>query len=204
MATDAVERVLTRYRESEYQEPIRHTINFLIAYWNSKHAEDQISAAFTAFETIVNGIGEVRGESHILDQSDFTELRKEVQVLIKEFAKKKGLDKDTRKRLYDKIGELQRPAITPRAVALVEEYGVEWHDLFRDAIPEPILTTELQKAYGRRSVLVHAGRVDDYGTLLANAASVHALAERLIYSLLGGQREWLHPVAYYYAQPRWI
>jgi hypothetical protein len=199
MKPDAIAGVLRHLGQSPYKEPIRHTLNFLLSYWSSDYAENQISAAFTAFETIVNGIGEVRGDSKTLDDPTFEELQERLQASIKEFAKEKGLDSSTRKRLYEKLGELQRPAISPRAAALVEEHEVSWRDLWRVAdVGSLDLQRELAQAYGRRSVLVHAGRVEDYGALLSDAARVHALAERLLFRLLGAQPEWLGPFAYRY------
>jgi hypothetical protein len=199
MKPDAIAAVLHHFPQSPYKEPIRHTLNFLLSYWDSAYAENQISAAFTAFETIVNGIAEARGDSKTLADPTFEELQEHLQGSIKAFAKEKGLDSSTRARLYGKLGELQRPAISPRAAALVEEYGVPWRDLWRVAdVGSLDLQRELAQAYGRRSVLVHAGRVEDYGALLSDAARVHALAERLLFRLLGAQPEWLGPFAYRY------
>lgn len=204
MGSEAVGVVLSHYGESPYKEVMEHTISFLLAYWNSQFVENQVSTAFTAFETIVNGISEVRGESQILDEELFSELRARVRTTIKEFAEAKGLASTTRARLYEKIGELRRPAIVARTVALVEEHDLSWKDLWPAEIQGTAVTLPgvLRVAYARRSTLVHAGRVDDYTALLQDAASVHALAERLVFRLLGCDNKWLDHFAYYYARRR--
>jgi hypothetical protein len=201
MQPDALKTVLEEFATSPYREPIQHAISFLLGYWDSYYAENEIAAAFTAMETIVNGISEVDGESKILPDEIFENLTKDVRKAIKEFAKANGLDATTRARLYEKVGELQRPAITPRTTGLMEKYGVEWRDLWPVRTGgEPKLQSELSSAYERRSGLIHRGRVDE--ELLADAASVHALAERLVFKLIGGRDEWVNYFAYWYAARR--
>jgi hypothetical protein len=92
-----------------------------------------------------------------------------------------------------KLSELQRRPIVPRAVSILNRYGVRWQGL-RSGDAE--LEGELNEAYARRSKFVHTGRIDNYADAVADADWLHTLAERLVYNLLGGKKEWLQPFAY--------
>ncbi len=186
---------------SPYRLPIEKAINFLLAYWQSRFIEDRVAAAFTAFETLVNGIAAIDGTAHTLPNETFRALSENVKDAIKVFATKEALPAQTRARLYEKVGELQRVALGASAETLLERHSVEWRDLWRlqSASDNQALRREVGRAYGLRSALLHAGQMDALDDLLADAASIHALAERLVCRLLDVKDEWLDHLAHHHA-----
>lgn len=182
-----------------YRESVEHAIYYLNAHWRRGTIEARLANAFTAFETLVNGIDSVDQTDTTLTQPVFKSLRTILETHIKRFSIDHGVDKLVRKEIYAKLSELQRRPIISRAISKFNKYEVRWKE-FRsnDATPEEALS----KAYERRSKFLHTGRIDDYGDAVADADWLHTLTERLVYNLLGGKKEWLHPFAY--PSKRWI
>lgn len=87
----------------------------------------------------------------------------------------------------------RRAPIIGRAAEIFLKNGVEWADLWRGSTD---LEQELSDAYDRRSKLMHAGKVDDYPVIWSDFRRVHALTERLVYKLIGGEDAWVDSQAY--------
>ena len=115
-------------------------------------------------------------------------------------AVKEGLDAGVRKRLYEKVPELQRRSLVPRVCDLVGRWNVEWRDLFP---PHAALEEELREAYHRRSLLVHEGESGDWLALMRDSRRVHALTERMVYKILDVPDAWTEPRSYEYASWHW-
>ena len=86
----------------------------------------------------------------------------------------------------------QQP-IRQRIVTLLTNTGVEWKDLWPDGVD---LEDGLYAAYMVRNSFVHEGVVADRENATRQQMRIRSLAERLLYLVLGGRREWLDDLAY--------
>lgn len=187
--------VVELFKESPYKEPIEHTINYLNGVWDDRTIESIITTSFTAFETIINGVSDIDNNIDIIDDDHFKAIRKKIESTIKAYCLDNKFDGDVRSELYRKLPEIQRSAIIPRSLAILERYGISYHDIIKN---EDTLEKWLRDVYSQRSLLIHTGRVPNLFKLGREAYRIHALTERLVYELVGGKKEWLDPMAYGY------
>lgn len=184
--------LLKRLLASQYKGSVEVAVNYLNSRWGREFIESKLVSAFTAFETLVNGIDSMDGTDVTLSTPLFRSLRKELEREIKRFSIEHGVA-EARAEMYTKLGELQRRPIIPRAVSILKRYRVRWNDLWTD---NANLQDALNELYRRRGTFIHAGRIDNYGDAISDTERLHTLAERLVYNLVGGKTEWLHPFAY--------
>jgi hypothetical protein len=83
--------------------------------------------------------------------------------------------------------------ISKRASDLILKLGLQWVDLWPSGVQ---LEDGLRAAYSVRNEFVHEGAVTDREHAMRQQMRIRALAERAIYSMLGGKLEWLHYLAY--------
>jgi hypothetical protein len=177
-----------------YRRPIKHAINYLNINWKRESSiEIKLMGAFTAFETIVNGRGEVEKSNLTVSSKDFRKLRIVLKKKIKEFSTEHQWNKEVREEIYSKLCELQYRPIVPRALSLLKRYKVGGEDLWPDNVS---LEEGLKQVYARRSQFIHRGQIDNYNEAMNDTGRIHTLTERLVYALLGGKKEWLWPFAY--------
>lgn len=184
-----LDKILQTFINCPYKKPIEHTINYLNINWKRESSiERKLMGAFTAFETIVNGIGEVEQSNLTVSSADFRKLRIVLKKKIKEFSTEHQWNKEVREEIYSKLCELQYRPIVPRALSLLKRYKVGGEDLWSDNVS---LEEGLKQTYARRSQFIHRGQIDDYNEAMNDTDRIHTLTERLVYALLGGKREWL-------------
>jgi len=188
-----LDEMLRSFLACPYRESVEHTVNYLNAHWGREFIESKLANAFIAFETLVNGIDSIDGSNATLAAPLFRDLRTKLESHIRQFSIDHRLNECTRMEMCRKLSELRRRPLVPRAVSLVSRYGVRWQDLWPGGAN---LERELSKAHARRNRFIHSGRIDDFGDAVVDADRLHTLTERLLYNLLGGKKEWLHPSAY--------
>jgi hypothetical protein len=193
LGQDGLAQIYRNYIDSPYRESIEHAITYLNAHWHQGFIEEQFANAFTALETVVNGVNAVDGDDRSLSNEDFKDLRRDLEESIAQFAARKNLDKRWRAETYERLSELRRRSIVPRALELVDRYSVPWQIMWRG---DADIGSELREAYKRRSVFLHTGRIVDYDEVHADSVRVHFLAEQLVYRILGAKKDWLHSFAY--------
>ena len=132
METSALDKACKGYVVSRYRKVLDLTIDYLVARWRGDTIESMATTAFTAFETLISGIGEIEGTSTTIPESDVSELHPLLQDQIRVFAKARDLPSTSRGELYAKLSELRRRSIVSQAVELVTRLNVEWNDLFPD------------------------------------------------------------------------
>jgi hypothetical protein len=186
-------------RRSPYREALVIAIAFLIDTFGDRWLEERATSAFTALETIVAGINQVDNIEYILDEDTFNALRKQIRATVKSLDAQ-GVTRDQRRAIYAKLPELNRPPIVPAMVRVAKRFGVNTARIWRIAAD---VEQVLGKAYGRRSALTHTGRLVDPEATVVDYPRVHALAEQIIYKMLGARDQWLDYSAYYHVPQEW-
>ena len=87
---------------------------------------------------------------------------------------------------------LTRKPIAKRVAALSAEFGVKTVDLW---LPSLGVETGVSQAFRYRNAIVHRGEILDATAAWIAALRVRALAERLVYAILGGDPSKLYPRA---------
>jgi len=189
MAPDGLNAMVAALQRSEYREVLQTAMEYLVTGFDTRVAESSLVSSFTALETITNGIAKVDQTDEILDRRVFTKLKKDLKSAISSHAKREGMADTVLPLIFAKLGELNRPAITPRVCALIERFKVEWKDLWPDAP----LEMGVQKMFRVRNEFVHTGHIDMSGRAYIAARRAHIVCERLVFQILGGKWEWEDP-----------
>lgn len=193
LGQDNLAQIYRNYVDSPYRESIEHAVIYLNAHWQQGFIEEQFANAFTAFETVVNGVTAVDGNDRSLSDEDFRDLKRSLAESIANFAAVNNLDNRWRGEMYARLSELGRRSIVPRALELLDRYSVPWRIMWRGGAD---IGSELREAYKRRSIFLHTGRIVDFDQVRADSVRVHFLAEQLVYRILGANKDWLHSFAY--------
>jgi len=186
MAPDGLNTMVTALRQSPYREVLLTAMVYLVTGNDTHTAELSLVSSFTALETITNGLGKVDRTDQILDSEAFRKIRKQIEAGIESHAKSEGFADHLVRLIVAKLGELNRPAIAPRLCALIEHYKVDWKDLW----PDDPLEVGVRKMFKVRNDFVHTGHIDMTGRAYIAARRAHVLGERLIWQILGAQRQW--------------
>ena len=178
---------------SPYRESLLLSMLYTVSAQNARFVETALLHAFTAWETITNGVSRVEKADKILDGTTFGKLRAELSVLIKSFVDREKVRSEIVLDLESKLGELNRLSFASRAAALLERYSVPWGDLW---LPGSDLLPCLRQVAKRRNDFVHRGDIGDLTLASIDARRATVLVERLIYRIVGGDDGWLDPFAY--------
>ena len=187
MDATSLDQLYSRFIALPYRESIYNAISFLLATFDTTTIAPAVTSAWTALESVVDGVTRHEQRVHTLNDSTFRGLRKILERDIKAFLP--GPDhKNTRRDIKNKLSELRLRPFVRRVVELIEREEIEWHNLFPENVD---LEAALTAAYARRSALIHRGEESAIRVFHADLFRVHALAERLIYCLIGGRPDWL-------------
>ncbi len=115
---------------SPYRESLLLAMLYTVSAQNARFVETSLLHAFTAWETITNGVSSVEKKDKILDGGIFAKLRAELRVLIKSFVDRENLRSEIVSDIDPKLGELNRLSFAPRAAELLERCKVPWEDLW--------------------------------------------------------------------------
>jgi hypothetical protein len=181
-----------------YSKAVFLSMAYVIHAFGDRQVESNIALGFTALETLVSAIGELDRTSYILEDDDFDPFAKAMKKAIKDYGKSQSWSSELKALLYKKLGELQRAPIIPRVVALVNSRSIEWEDLWPEGMA---LEPALQGEFNVRNTLIHTGFIEDPWRAIAAKYRVHALTERLLYSIIGGDPNWRDPDAYRHCRP---
>lgn len=180
-------------KTSPLQRALLLSMLYAVSAQHARFVETRLVNAFTAWESITNGVSGVEGTEKILPSSVFKELRSELHRLLETFITRKGLHAKLTSDLEAKLGELNRHAFATRATALLERYHVPWADLWQ---PGSDLLACVRQLALRRNDFVHRGDIGNLTLADIDARRALVLVERLLYRILGGDDNWLSPFAY--------
>lgn len=117
MAPDGLNSMVMALHGSQYRDVLKTAMEYLVTGFDTRVAESSLVSSFTALETIANGIAKTDKTDEILDRSVFTTLKKHLKSEISGHVKKEGMPETAIPLIFAKLGELNRPAITPRVCA---------------------------------------------------------------------------------------
>lgn len=189
MDRDALSVVKRNIDSLPYSDAIFNSIGFAIEGFRARLIGAQLMNTFTAFETLVSAITEEDGTAFPLDRETFSELRNELQAQIKQFFPGGDTDrKRVREALYRNLGRLRRSPFPMRAASLIRRRSVQWKDLWPQGTK---LEDAVSAAYTRRSELLHTGNLPNSNYWYRDLFRIHALTERIIYSEIGADPNWM-------------
>ncbi len=180
-------------RASPYKDALLLAMLYLVSAINARFVETSLLEAFTAWETLTNGIGAADGEEWILDPPVFKELRARMKNVLSQFIADHTLPLTVSSAVASKMSELNRPSFAQRASNLLERENVGWQDLWKTSTS---LIARVRELADRRNQFVHAGKIDNPTLTSIDARRAIVLVERLIYRLIAGDDQWLDPRAY--------
>jgi hypothetical protein len=194
---DGLGKMIARFRDLPFKTAASSAIVYLIASQHSEHVESHLVNAFTALESLVSGWGEAHGTNHTLSSAHFKQLCKTLKVDVSAFATQSGLGPNTVREMLDKLPELRRRPIVDQVIDLLHELDVPWQDLWPEGAD---LRMGIKEAFGRRNRFVHAGQLSSVAQAHVDATRIHAIAERILFLLIGGELGWQDFRAYEHIQ----
>jgi hypothetical protein len=187
-------QMLTNLRASPYRDVLLSAMSHAIASLGGQYVEAALVNNLTALECLVNGVGRIDQTDRLLDAPMFERLRESLHGSLDEFARLNPSITETISTIKeDKLGGLNNRPLREKLVALAKRFPIEWSDLWTDA---PDLGVAIRGVFRRRNKLIHAGAATSPRRIFIDSCRVHALVERLIYAMLGGDEEWLDSQAW--------
>lgn len=200
MAREDLGDLFASFESLEFRDAVFHAIGFLIGAVSERYVEVQLMNAFTALEAIVSGFCRSENLEFIVAPRFHNDLRKHIKKQIHDFVKEdnrvpSGYAEPIRDALTRKMAgsHTRRRSFADRVVDLVEGSGTPWRGLWPEGTN---LRAAISDAYARRSKLVHGGKRSDAVPAIVDVFRIHALTERAIFRLIGGDPNWVAPTAY--------
>lgn len=205
MESHDLDYLLQSLRDLGYAESVYHAIGYLIGTVSYRFIEGQMMSAFTAFEALVSGWCRYHNVEFIIESDPHKEIAGRVKNELKDAIRdhpdiiEASEAEDSKEGVYDALrrkmaeSHTRRRSFADRAQDTVEGSGVGWKDLWPE---DTALRTAISRAYSRRSKLIHEGKRPDDPPSWVDIFRIHALSERIIYNLIGGEERWLSPGAY--------
>lgn len=190
---ESLNTMIENVERLEWKDSILSSIIYLNDVYVDGFIEQHLTNSFWALETLVNGIAEAEGSDIIMKESLFRRFRDQLKPEVTAFCKEHGIDRKRRGMIYAKLKELQRSPLIPRILEIADRYGIECRD-FADSKAE--LNSWMKKAYRRRSLLQHRGKIENFPEVIEDYHRVHALTEKIIAKVCGVREEWIAPGAY--------
>jgi hypothetical protein len=193
MQPGALDTLYQRFRLSPHKEVIGRVAMYLAEAFHQTYIETQTLYAFTAFEALVNALGE-HAPNFVMEKAAFRKLRKRLEGGIKNAAAECGLTVSQVREINNKLGELHRRPFLTRSVEVVNALGINWRDLWPGV---DNIETALRSGYSRRSTFVHTGDLENPDASARDVIRFAALSERIVYALLEGDEAWLAPIRWH-------
>ena len=190
---DVLDHMVRALADTPYRKVLESSMQHVTAANQAPFVEAAFVSAFTALETLTNGINKIDKSHKILGSADFSRLRSTVKGAIATYLANRA-DADTiLQRVEKKLPELNRPPVVDRVEELIVKHGVEWSDLWPQ---DTDLQDALQKLFKRRNDFIHSGQLISVTQADTDAKRTTILTERSIYALLNGDPGWVSHLAY--------
>lgn len=190
---EAIGSMISRFRGLAFKEAASSAIIYLIESRHSEHVESHLVNAFTALESLVSGWGEAHQTNHTFGSSQFKRLRALLGDNVRTFGEQSGTAEERTQDAIDKLQELRRRPIVNQVIDLINELDIPCHDVWPAQVD---IRTGLKDAFGRRNRFVHAGQLHSVRQAHVDATRIHAIAERILFRLIGGDFAWQDYRAY--------
>jgi hypothetical protein len=187
MPPDALGGLIDRYKALPYREALEPAILYLNVAASAEYIEIALVNAFTGLEAVVAALASHEGYGTVLRSTSFRSMSKRLRAAIATMAADEGWDEDTTESLKKKIPELRRRPIVDQVLRTMHVLNVKPSDLWPNG---EFGEQAIAAAFGRRNRFIHNGHLGSVDQAHADALRIHVLAERLIFSVLGGDPEW--------------
>jgi hypothetical protein len=168
-----------RQRGFDLSRPLEYLINA------SEHAEgsqiQKFASAYLALENLLGIFLEKERRVLSLDQQTFAN---ELEPKIKACIKSVVLDRETRRLLYEKLRDINRPAFSTTLDDCLKANDVLWHDLYPDNH-----TLKRPDFIAIRNELFHTGSRTSKARLVLETLRVRSVAYRLLLRYLGWKKD---------------
>ena len=174
-ARDFLKKSFTEYRRLRSEKiDLFLPIVYYLTGCESKYVEEQFTLFFLALERIKDTYSQKDSNlAEISAKQEYEGLEK----LLKSVIKNNVSDKAIRKRIYEKLRELNRPSLKSCLDVLMKNLDIDWEGIYsRNETPTIIET---------RDQLFHSSQALDLKYLIKETRRLQALVERIILSILG-------------------
>jgi hypothetical protein len=183
LKTGLFQTLLTNLTQSAMKDPIRQSIRFLLASYEGYFPEARLGALYSSLEGLVHARNQVEGRTWLLGSSRFKRLAAKIEEVIREHV----VDADTANQMVRKLPELRRPSYADRLLELLRADQVAIENLWPSNLNAE---SELRGALDRRNILIHQGKVLDWGRFpdyyyFVDLKRLSMLVELWILKLLG-------------------
>jgi hypothetical protein len=169
--------LLQNYLNSPYKDVIRRTIPNLITTYEDGYIESHLSSAYSALESMVDGIGDIEKITYSISSNPFKRLTKKIKELLNTEIE----DQVIRESIKNKIPELRRRSFQERLFALLEIQNVSMDMIWP---PDTDQDSEFHNLIKRRNLLIHQGQVENRSMMIFDLSRVQRLVELWILRLL--------------------
>ncbi len=180
---------LQQLREENFD--LQLPLIYHIAATETTHLEEEFAILFLALEKIKDMFAIREELTENLSGNELSTIEKEVRKLIKTNI----THKETRKKVYEKIGELNRPSLSYVLTVLFNKHKVKWHDLY------PHQTDGAFPFIKTRNKLFHSSSKVDDDKLIKETYRLRYILDRLLLSFLGWENLMHSPPSY---NTRWL
>jgi hypothetical protein len=189
-----LDRVVERLRNSDRRHLIESAIVYVVEAHAARFVEQILISAFTALEATLAAASSIvaTGEPGLLATADFDKLHKVLAQALENWRADSQCSSESILTISKKLESLNSLTLTDRAVRALVGAGVLWDDLWPTGTT---LETGLRQAVKVRNLFLHSAQLADSRAAYAAALRVRALAERMIFKLLGCSDDWLDPVS---------
>lgn len=132
---------------------IIQAIEYLLSSYEEGYLFSQLTAAYTAFETLVTELGELQNIGSTMNDNEYNQLEKQIKLSIKS----QFQDKNKRSDIYTKISELKRKTIKAKFFTLFNEKEIP---LTRFMFKHTDWKNNMGALIDRRNELIHAGKIN--------------------------------------------
>jgi hypothetical protein len=195
LPTDALGHMVESFRALPEKRAVASAIVYLTAVLDAPHLETRFTSAFTALEALVQALSEQDRSDLTIRGSSAKRLATSLRAEIRRFSAGNVVGESAIEEMMEKVAEIQRRPIVPRVAEVVTRLGVVWRDIWPYAVD---LSSPLSACYGRRNRFIHRGEFPPARNAFVDSQRLHALCERMLFRLLGGDTAWLTGHEYRY------
>ena len=187
LPVDGLDRLVRTFRSLPEKKAVAASITYLTAVLDAPHLETSLTCAFTALEALVQGLAHADHSDLTIRNSRFDRLATELRAHIHAFGPVNAVADTIIEEMCEKVTEIQRRPIKPVIAEVVARLGAEWGDIWPTKTD---LSEALGPAYKRRNRFIHRGEFPPARHAFVDYLRLHALTERMLFRLLGGDVAW--------------